>query len=74
LSEVKSFSWILERLANNLAEGNTLVTFTRSTKFGEEYASLIRIDFENELIHLNSHNKKSTVPDLLLDCKNTDKS
>lgn len=35
LSDIKNLAGIMERLANNLQEGNTLVTFTRDTKLGQ---------------------------------------
>lgn len=66
LSEIKNFAGILERLANNLIEGNTLITFTRGATLGDEYAILLRIDFEAGLIYLKSICKKNTIPDVLL--------
>lgn len=69
LSEIKNFAGILERLATNLIEGNTLITFTRATMLGEEYATLLRIDFETGLVYLKSINKKNTIPDVLLEYK-----
>jgi hypothetical protein len=70
LSEIKNFTGILERLATNLIEGNTLITFTRQTNLGEEYATLLRIDFETSLVILRSINRRSTIPDILLEYKN----
>lgn len=37
---------------------------------GEEYATLLRIDFEAGLIYLKSISKKNTIPDVLLEYKN----
>lgn len=70
LSEIKNFAGILERLTTNLAEGNTLITFTRATMLGEEYATLLRIDLEAGLIFLKSISKKNTIHDVLLEYKN----